>query len=143
MEHRSINKKYETIANELIETEPSLAYIKNSKVKITYLESDQTKKNGKNKWVLGECEKVAAKNKWAISSDFTITLFSNNLIGMSKEQIRIVLHHELLHVGIEPATDGEENYFINRHDIEDFNLIIDQYGMNWADGQQELFKEIV
>jgi len=70
------------------------------------------KKDGRERLVLGECEKVAAKNRWAITSDFTITLFRNNLVGLSEEQIKTVMFHELLHVGIEPGADGEETYSV-------------------------------
>ena len=132
MEHRQINKNYEEIAQELIDNEPELAYIKNSRVKIAFLESDQSKKADKDKLVLGECEKVAAKNKWAINYDFTITLFRNNLIGLTLDQIRIVLFHELLHVGIEPGADGDEIYSVVKHDLEDFKTIIDRFGTDWA-----------
>ena len=132
MEHRQINENYRNIAEDLIEKEPELAYIKNSQVKVTYLESDQSKKADKDKLVLGECEKVAAKNKWAITSDFTITLFVNNLIGLSLEQIRIVLFHELLHIGIDIGSDGEEVYSVRKHDLEDFKIIIDRFGTDWA-----------
>ena len=132
MEYRKINDNYRKIADALIETEPELAYIKNSQVKITYLESDSSKKADKDKPVLGECEKVASKNKWAIYSDFTITLFSNNLIGLSEEQIKIVLFHELLHIRIELGQDGSEVYSIAKHDLEDFKIIIDKYGTDWS-----------
>lgn len=134
MEHRHINENYKAIAESLIDKEPELAYIKNSRVKITYLESDSAKKADKDKLVLGECEKVAAKNKWAITSDFTITLFVNNLVGLSPEQIRIVLFHELLHIGIEPDADGDEIYSVRKHDLEDFKSIIDRFGTEWAKG---------
>ena len=132
MEHRQINDNYRAIAEELIQAEPALAYIKDSKVKITYLESDQSKKDGKDKQVLGECEKVAAKNRWAISCDFTITLFKNNIIGMSAEQIKTLLFHELLHIDIDMGTDGEEVYNVRKHDLEDFKIIIDRFGTDWA-----------
>lgn len=132
MEHRQINKNYEEIAQELIDNEPELAYIKDSRVKIAFLESDQSKKADKDKLVLGECEKVAAKNKWAINYDFTITLFRNNLIGLTLDQIRIVLFHELLHVGIETGADGDEIYSVVKHDLEDFKTIIDRFGTDWA-----------
>ena len=132
MEHRLINENYKAIAEHLIETEPDLLYIKDSRVRIAYLESDQSKKADKDKLVLGECEKVAAKNRWAIDYDFTITLFKNNLIGLSEEQIEIVLFHELLHVGIEPGMDGDEIYSVRKHDLEDFKIIIDKYGTDWA-----------
>ena len=132
MEHRQINENYQRIAEELIENEPELAYIKNSQVKIAFLESDQSKKADKDKLVLGECEKVAAKNKWAINYDFTITLFKNNLIGLTLDQIKIVLFHELLHIGIEQGPDGDEGYSVSKHDLEDFKVIIDRYGTDWA-----------
>ena len=132
MEHRAINTNYEEIAQELIDNEPELAYIKDSQVKIAFLESDQSKKADKDKLVLGECEKVAAKNKWAIAYDFTITLFKNNLIGLTLDQIKIVLFHELLHVGIELGPDGTETYNVVKHDLEDFKTIIDRFGTDWA-----------
>ena len=138
MEHRQINENYRSIAEQLIESEPELAYIKNSSVKITYLESDQSKKADKDKLVLGECEKVAAKNRWAITSDFTITLFKNNLVGLSPEQIKIVLFHELLHVGIEPGPEGIEIYSVRKHDLEDFKLIIDKYGTEWSNAARKI-----
>ena len=140
MEHRAINTNYETIAKELIEKEPELKYIKDSRVKIAFLDSDQSKKVDKDKLVLGECEKVAAKNKWAISYDFTITLFTPNLVGLSEAQIRIVLFHELLHVRIEPGPDGDELYSVRKHDLEDFKLIIDRFGTDWASTKQNNVK---
>ena len=132
MEHRQINKNYEKIAQELIENTSELEYIKKSNVRIIYLESDNTKKNGTERLVLGECEKVASKNQWAISADFTITVYKNNCIGLSEEQIKILLFHELLHVGIDYGTDGGEVYSVKKHDLEDFKVIIDKYGTDWA-----------
>ena len=137
MEHRQININFENIANELINTEPELRYIKDSRVQIIYLESDSTKKSGTDTLVHGECEKVAAKNKWAIFADFTITLFTKNNIGMSEEQIRTLLFHELLHIGIEVGADGDEIYSIRNHDLEDFKVIIDRFGTDWASTKKE------
>lgn len=131
MEHRQINENYRKIAEELIEQEPELAYIKNSQVQITYLESDSSKKSSVEKLVLGECEKVAAKNKWAIPSDFTITLYANNLVGLTEEQIKIVMFHELLHIHIDAGPDGTETYSIQKHDLEDFKVIVDKFGLEW------------
>lgn len=132
MEHRQINDNYRRIAEQLIDTETELAYIKGSDVQITYLESDANKKADKEKVVLGECEKVAAKNKWAITSDFTITLYVPNLVGLSAEQIRIVLFHELLHIQIDVDSEGKEVYSVRKHDLEDFKTIIDRFGTDWA-----------
>lgn len=132
MEHRQINENYQRIAESLIDTEADLQYIKDSRVRIAYLESDSTKKADETHLVMGECEKVAAKNKWAINYDFTITLYKNNLVGLSADQIRIVMFHELLHVGIEPGPEGDEIYIVRKHDLEDFKLIIDKFGTEWS-----------
>lgn len=132
MEARAINNDYRAIAERLIDTEEELAYIKDSSVRIVYLESDAAKKSDRDKLVLGECEKVSSKNRWAINYDFTITLFSPNIEGMSDKQIEIIIFHELLHVGITWGDNGEV-YFVKGHDLEDFKCIIDRYGTNWSE----------
>lgn len=131
MDKREINERYAEIAHELIETEPELLDIKNSQATIVYLSSTQAKKD-KDKLVGGQCEKVAEKYKWGIPADFTITVFEPNVEGFSDEQIKILLFHELLHVGIEFNADGSETYSIKGHDLEDFKLIIDRFGTDWS-----------
>ncbi len=132
MEHRKINENYRQIAEELIKNEPALKSIKDSRVRIIYLESDSSKKAGGDKLVHGECEKVAPKNQWAIHADFTITLYVQNNIGLSEEQIKILLFHELLHIGVEIKEDGDELYSTVPHDLEDFKYIIDRFGTTWC-----------
>lgn len=131
MDTRYINEDYAEIAADLIKTEEALAYIANSNATIVYLSSEH-KKTQDGKTVLGQCEKVAEKYKWGIPADFTITLFEPNLAGMTDEQKKIVLFHELLHVGIEFNGDGSESYSIIPHDLEDFKLIIDKFGTDWS-----------
>lgn len=128
-ETRTINEEYAGIGAELIETEPELRYIKNSDVKIVYLSSDLKKEASKVTETLGQCEKVQDKYKWGIPCDFTITVFEPNIEHFTLEQLRILIFHELLHVGI----DAKENYFCNPHDLEDFKVIIDRYGTDWAE----------
>lgn len=131
MDNRQINRYYSEIADELIHKEPSLQHIKNSNVTIIYLSSDYAK-TSKGKLVFGQCEKVADKYKWGIPADFTITVFEPNAAKFTEDQIRILLHHELLHVGIDKKADGSESYSIVDHDIEDFKLILDKYGTGWS-----------
>lgn len=131
MEKREKSAYFENIANNLINTTPELAYIKNSQVKIVYLVSNQAKKSG-NKVTHGECEKIPAKYRWAIPADFSITLFAPNNAHMSEHQLEILLFHELLHIGIEQNPDGSETYNTIPHDLEDFKTIIDKYGTEWS-----------
>ncbi len=131
MDRRTLNEKYSEIARELIETEDALLDIRNSQATIVYLSSEHKKKSG-DKLVLGQCEKVADKYKWGIPADFTITVFEPNIEGFSDEQLKMLLFHELLHVGIEFNADGSETYSIKQHDLEDFKLIIDRFGTDWS-----------
>lgn len=131
MENRVIREEYAEIAKKIIDEEELLIDIANSQATIIYLGSDNAK-TAKGKTVFGECEKVADKNKWAIPCDFTITVFEPNCVGFTEDQIRILLFHELLHIGIEFAEDGTEKYSIRPHDYEDFKTIIDRYGTDWS-----------
>ena len=121
------------ISNNLVKTEKSLAYILDSTVQYIVLGSDREKK-GKGKTIYGECEKIPDKYKWIIPYDFTITIFEPNVERFTEEQMRILLLHELMHIGIE--SDGnEEKYFIVPHDVEDFKEILNKYGVEWANEQ--------
>lgn len=131
MDNRHINNDYAEIADELIRDEYSLIHLHHSRAKIIYLSSDYAK-TSKGKLVFGQCEKVADKYKWGIPADFTITVFEPNVQKFTEDQIRILLHHELLHVGIDKKADGSESYSIVDHDIEDFKLILDKYGTDWS-----------
>lgn len=131
MDKRTLNEKYSEIARKLINTEDALVDIRNSQATIVYLSSEHKKKSG-NKLVFGQCEKIADKYKWGIPADFTITIFEPNVEGFSEEQLKILLFHELLHVGIEFNADGSETYSIRPHDLEDFKLIIDRFGTDWS-----------
>lgn len=131
MDNRTINEHYAEIGMDLIHTEDALIDIANSQATIIYLSSEHKKvASGKN--VLGQCEKVADKYKWGIPCDFTITVFEPNVEGMSEEQLRMLIFHELLHVGIEYNADGTETYSVKPHDLEDFKLIIDRFGTDWS-----------
>jgi len=123
MDTRTISEKYARIGNYLIDNVEELQHL--SDETIIYLSSTAEKKSKKRK-VLGECEKVQDKNKWAIPCDFTITLFEPNMAGLTDEQVAMVIYHELLHIG----SDGDSKW-IKPHDLNDFKSIIDRFGTGW------------
>jgi len=131
MDKRKLNDRYTLVGRSLIETEDILTDIKVSQATIVFLSSEHPKKEG-GKVIHAQCEKVADKYKWGIPADFTITVFEPNVVGFTDEQIRILLFHELLHVGID-FRDGEEKYSIIPHDLEDFKYIIDRFGTSWSE----------
>lgn len=130
-DNRQINEDYAKIGQELIDTEDVLIDVRNSRATIIYLSSDLAKTD-KDRLVLGQCERVADKYKWSIPADFTITLFEPNIIGKSDEAIRRIIFHELLHVGIGTGKDSDERYYVRGHDFEDFKVLIDRWGTDYA-----------
>lgn len=128
MEQRNISEGLKALADSVIDDHPDFSFIRD--VMIYYLESDAKKKN-KGRTVFGECEKIPDKYKWAIPADFTITIYTENTAGFTEDQMRILMEHELRHIGEE---DGK--FFVKPHDIEDFEIILRKYRMNWA-GEQK------
>lgn len=128
MDTRSINEVYANMAAEIIDEYGALEHLRDADITIIFLSSTHAKKQG-DKLVLGQCEKVAEKYKWGIPADFTITIFEPNVVGFTEEQIKILLFHELLHVGYDPEN---ERLFVKPHDLEDFKLIINEFGTDWA-----------
>ena len=123
MDSRTVSEKYAKIGKFLIEQCEELKNLDGES--IIYLSSTAEKKSKKRK-VLGECEKVQEKNKWAIPCDFTITLFEPNLIGLTDDQVAIVVYHELLHIG----TD-EDSRWVKQHDLDDFKKVVERFGTDW------------
>ena len=124
------SEEYALMAQSVIEEHEDLQWIPAAGVTVGYLESDREKKK-KNREVLGECIRVKDLYKCFIPYDFLIVIYAPNVIGMTEDQLKILLYHELLHVGM--SEDGSEvKYMVNPHDVEDFRTIIDRYGLDWA-----------
>ena len=129
---RTQSERYAEIGAELIRTEPSLDKIKQSEATICYLSSTAAPVS-KGRAKLGECERVPEKWKWAVPADFTVTVFEPNCEGLDDEQLRALVHHELLHVGIGEDKDGNETHSIVGHDIDEFRAVADLYGLDWSE----------
>ena len=124
------NDDYARIGAELIQAEKSLNWIRETEVSIGFMSSNKAKvSNGKT--VFGQCERVPDRYKAFIPYDFLITVYEQNVIDFTSQQIRILLHHELLHCGVN--MNAEPTYKVVPHDVEEFNEIIDRYGLDWSE----------
>ena len=130
-ETRELCKRYEEIARELIEGEEELAHLKVFAPRIAYLSSECAEKH-KGKLVFGMCEKVPAKWHWRVPYDFTITVFEPNAAGLDDEKLRILIFHELLHVGARETDEGEIKFSLVPHDVEEFRAIAERFGLDWV-----------
>lgn len=135
------NVFYTEIGRHLIENEEIFRHIKEHDIKIRYLESN--KPAGKSKRViLGECRKFSDRNRQILEAcnirkedipDFVIVIYKERIHGFTNEQLRILIMHELMHIGVkEDSETGVVSYHIVKHDLEDFRTIIEQFGTDWA-----------
>lgn len=125
-----ISDEYTALGHEVILAERSLQWILQADIRIGFMVSDKEKKKS-GKEVLGDCRLV--KEPWTAFCpfDFLITIYQPNVVGLREDQLRILLLHELLHVGMDER-DGEPVYKVNPHDIEEFREIINRYGIDWT-----------
>lgn len=130
MEHCEQSDIYAQIGEDLIDTVQSLRWIRESEITVGYLSSDLRKTvNGKT--VFGECRKVPAWAAPFIPYDFLVVVYEANCVDFTEAQIKILLHHELLHIGISEK-GAVPIRKINPHDVEDFREILDRYGIDWS-----------
>ena len=124
------SEEYAELGAEVIREHPDLEWILTAEVSIGFLSSDQDKTHH-GREVLGECTLVKPMYKPYCPHDFVITIYDPNVAEMTREQLKILMYHELLHVGVDDKT-GDPKYKIVPHDIEDFRRVIDRYGVDWA-----------
>ena len=140
-EVRTISEKYEKIAMELIEKHPVLddlkRFIEAKRIKLIFLESTKAKKSTQGV-VHAECEKIADSKRWAIDADFVIVVYKPNVEIFTEAQLKVLLLHELMHIGVEVSEKGDLKKYIVPHSVQDFRYILEKYGMNWANPYQQL-----
>ena len=130
-EQTDISEEYAGIAAEVIREHEDLAWINETEVTIGYMSSNKKKRHG-GKHICADCRKIPDRDKRFIPFDFLITVYDPNVDGFSEEQMKILIYHELLHVGVDQKEDGSLRFYIVPHDIEDFTAVIDKYGEEWA-----------
>lgn len=123
------SKKLEKLANRLIKENIQLNHIKDYGIKVGYLSSYE-EKTDKGKIVQGECIKIKKTYQAYLPYDFLIVFYENNIIMMNEKQREILMIHELMHIGINENT-LRTSYTIIPHDVDDFNMILDEFGNHW------------
>lgn len=120
----------EELAREVMGENADVSPLGNPALKIVYLYSDKEKfKNGM--YVFADTEKINDKVKTILHIDFIITFYSKACEALDHKQMKILMHHELKHVGFD--SDSGKCKIIP-HDVEDFKDIIKEHGMDWTVG---------
>ena len=132
-DRREQSERYARIGMEVLRTSPELASLCASDATIGFLSSTAAKRSD-GRPVLGECERIKDKYRWAIPYDFTVTIFEPNVQDIpswDEAHLRVLLLHELMHAGVSIDRDGNEVYSIVPHDVEDFRAILERHGLDW------------
>jgi predicted metallopeptidase len=122
----------EELGKKVIAKIKELDYIKDYEIKIGYVLSyDRKKKDGKI--VFADCRKVSESYLAYLPYDFIITFYEPNVSILSDNQKKIVMWHELRHIGI-----GPKGLKVNPHEVDDFKSILRSFGIDWNDFDQEV-----
>lgn len=115
------------LAAQIIAAMPDLDIIPSFNIQIGYVRSYENKiKDGRP--VYGDCRKVNVVYGAYLPYDFIITLYDSNIALLSDNQIKLLLFHELQHIGM-----TDRGFAVLPHDVEDFYSILDKYGTRWAE----------
>lgn len=128
-----LSHRYEELGEAVIGEHPELAFIHHYQVKIGYMVSNKKKKSS-GRAVFADCRKVQDYYKAEfIPYDFLITVYQENCdaAAFTEEEYRILMFHELLHVRADMNDKGDIKFSVAPHDIEDFAVILRQYGLGW------------
>lgn len=113
------------LGDKIIRAMPELYVIRDYDVKIGYVRSYEAKQD-KGKQVNADCRKVKGTYTAYLPFDFIVTFYEPNTYYMTENQKKILMLHELRHIGI-----GERGFRLENHDIEDFKDILARYGIDW------------
>lgn len=123
------SQDYKELAHAVIDALPELWFIRDAEIRIGFLKSWKEKKTG-HRLVYGECIKPPELYQDILGYDFLIVIYEANAAALTLNQKKILMWHELLHVGIDDSS-GEPKYVVNPHDREEFDSIISQAGLKW------------
>lgn len=88
----------------------------------------------------GRC-KVANNREHHLSggADYIIEMSGDLWDSLDDERRYVLTWHEIMHIAPEYSEKkGEYNYKVRRHDVEDFQEIIDEHGAYWFDAIRDI-----
>lgn len=122
-----VSEKYEDIAFNVISNVDDTGFLKD--VRVVFLSCDKAKQSHGHR-IHAECIKIPEMYRLLSSYDFAVVVYEPNCEKFDDEQFRILIEHELRHIGIK---DGKP--YIVPHDIErgEFTAIAEKYGEDWSE----------
>jgi len=118
------SKDLRKLADQIIERFPELSIIPEYDIRVGYVLSQEKPAGTKVKYA--DCRKVKLNYQAWLPFDFIITFYEPNTELLNENQRKILMLHELKHIGI-----GEKGLKLEEHDREDFASILKRYGIDW------------
>lgn len=109
-----------------------LHFIHDYGIRVGFVRSYEAKR-GKGKTVFADCKKVTGTHTAYLPFDFILTFYEPNTAIMTDNQKKIIMLHELRHIGI-----GQRGLMVEEHTTEDFRDILEEFGLGWNDFNQEV-----
>lgn len=130
-----LNDVIRALGESVIAEHEELAHLKHpvAPCRIAYMYSDKDKSH-RGRTVYADTTKVSEMMQALTSYDFVITFYGHVVDDLPEAPLRILMYHELLHIGYDPET---EKRWLIPHDVEDFERIITRYGLYWLEDAQQ------
>lgn len=126
------SKEMQELGEKVISHVQELNFIDEFEIRIGYVISYEAKKKD-GRTVAADCRKVTSSYMAYLPFDFIVTFYEPNMSYMTENQKKILMIHELKHIEI-----GYRGLKIKPHDIEDFEIILKEYGINWNDFNKDV-----
>lgn len=120
-----VSEELQQLGEKIIDGNAELTYIALNDIKIGYIVSYKSKRQA-GRIIHADCRKVEPLYRAFLPFDFIITFYFPNTYYMTDNQKKVLMLHELKHVGI-----GPKGLRVEPHDVEDFISIINRYGLSW------------
>ena len=101
-------------------------HLRNAKIECLF--SDKKRKRG-GRIVIASCEAVNETYNYLTDINFIITVYDKAWEKLAEKEKRYVLDHELCHAFVGEDKHGEPVYKVIPHDLEEFNEIVERYGL--------------
>lgn len=87
----------------------------------------------------GRCRLISNEYSLMTKTNFLITFSNDVWIRLNKDQQELLMCHELLHIAkiVDPETNQFLRFGLNKHNVQDFSEIIEEYGLDWINFQRD------
>ncbi len=120
-----VSPEIQQLGEQVIAGMPELSHIPAFDIRVGFVLSYKSKKQD-GKITAADCRKVETVYQAYLPFDFIVTFYWPNMAYMTDNQKKVLMLHELKHIGI-----GPKGLRIEPHDIEEFESLITRYGLRW------------